>query len=144
MVSILCPVDRYSLIPHGGLRSWCQLCSLQQCLRPAWSWALALFMLRFVPDVLPGSPWTDGQFSSWRTVQDALHGNGKIPVTAAAAGLSRDESDGGQKDFNFVGNPKLWSWDASLIVIYFSGGGFGCQNETMRAAVLPIVSNRGC
>lgn len=33
---------------------------------------------------------------SWRIpVQDALHGNGKIPVTVAAAALSRDKPDGG-------------------------------------------------
>lgn len=42
-----------------------------------------------------------------RAVQDALHGNGKIPVTVAAAGLSRDKPDGGEKGFNCVGKPKL-------------------------------------
>lgn len=101
-----------------------------------------MYMLRFVPDV--SQALSDGQFSPWRTGQGALHGHGEVPGTVAAAGLSRDKPDGGQKDFNFVSSPKLRSWDASLVVIYFSGGGFGCQNETMSTAVLPIVSNRGC
>lgn len=41
-----------------------------------------------------GFPELMGNFS-WRIVQDALHDNGKSPVTVAAAALSRDKPDGG-------------------------------------------------